>query len=170
MDPDVLVFRVIDDSAYMRINKYRDPWINNYEEEGVYYYLPPKKDAYYQYIDGIEIFEEYITKFHLSNLYSTMYQGNILEFDFDFYDLIIMGDILEHIHIKPAQELIRSLISKSKQLLVGVPYQLHQGTTFGNKYETHHQPDLTKEIMLERYPELNYLCGNSSYGYFISAI
>ena len=68
----------------------------------------PKK-VNYQNIDGIKIFEEYITKFYLLNLYSNMYHDNILKFEFDFYDYIIIGDVLDHIHVKPAQMLIKSL-------------------------------------------------------------
>jgi hypothetical protein len=36
-----------------------------------------------------------------------------------------------------------------------------------NVYEIHKQPDLTPEIVLERYPMLKLLYKNSKYGYYV---
>ena len=52
--------------------------------------------------------------------------------------------------------------------MVGVPYNYIQGEWEGNVYETHLQPDLTKENMVERYPHLKYLMGDEGYGYYIN--
>jgi acetyl-CoA carboxylase biotin carboxylase subunit len=60
------------------------------------------------------------------------------------------------------------ITAKDKLCLVAVPYMYEQGTEFENVYETHHQPDLTKEIFLERYPQMKYLCGDDHYGYFVN--
>jgi hypothetical protein len=50
--------------------------------------------------------------------------------------------------------------------MVAVPY-MEQGEWGGNIHETHYQPDLTPENMLERYPSLELL-SNEWYGYYIS--
>ena len=42
-----------------------------------------------------------------------------------------------------------------------------QGAIKDNIYEIHKQPDLTKENMLERYPDLKLLIGCDAYGYYI---
>ena len=38
----------------------------------------------------------------------------------------------------------------------------------GNHYQIHLQPDLTPELMLQRYPSLKLLIGNKRYGYYIN--
>ena len=45
---------------------------------------------------------------------------------------------------------------------------MEQGEVYGNKYETHQQTDLTKELMLERYPQLSHLFSNHNYGYYVN--
>jgi hypothetical protein len=52
--------------------------------------------------------------------------------------------------------------------MVAVPYMMEQGEWGGNIHETHYQPDLTPENMLERYPSLELLYSNEWYGYYIS--
>jgi hypothetical protein len=50
--------------------------------------------------------------------------------------------------------------------MIAVPYLYEQGEEFGNIHETHLQPDLTPEIMLERYPDLKLIYGDENYGYY----
>ena len=118
-------------------------------------------------IDGLEIFEPYIDQFNLRSLYNKVIIGDILSFDFHEYDYIIMGDILEHIPTKQAQELL-TFINNHHKCLVAVPYLFEQGEWGGNIHETHHQPDLTHEIFLERYPYMHLLFGDKNYGYYIN--
>ena len=66
------------------------------------------------------------------------------------------------------KNLIDKITAKDKLCLVAVPYNYEQGTEFGNVHETHHQPDLTKQLVLERYPQMQYLCGDDHYGYFVN--
>ena len=84
----------------------------------------------------------------------------------DEYDFFILGDILEHLTLQEAQYLLLFLKQNKKQYLVAVPYVMEQGEHEGNVYETHLQPDLTPENMLERYPDLELLYGNNFYGYY----
>ena len=120
-------------------------------------------------MDCLEIYEPYIEMFNLSKKYDNVYLGNILEFDISKYDCIILGDILEHINSKDAKKLVTKIHNLNKKCLVAVPYEMEQGEYEGNVYETHLQPDLTPEIMLERYPELKLLIGNERYGYYINS-
>jgi hypothetical protein len=89
---------------------------------------------------------------------------NVLE----AYDFYILGDVLEHLSVDDAQWLLSYLRLKGKKFLVAVPYQMEQGEHEGNKYETHLQPDLTPDVMKQRYPELELLYGNEFYGYYIN--
>jgi hypothetical protein len=122
----------------------------------------------YFYIDAVEIFEPYIEKFGLHELYNNVYNVNILAFDFSPYDYIIMGDILEHIPKYEAINLVGKINSAGKKCLIAVPYLYEQGEYDGNIHETHHQPDLTHNIFLERYPCMHLLYKDEGYGYYIN--
>lgn len=122
----------------------------------------------YPNIDAIEIFPNYVDMFNLRGIYKNVIIGDILEHDFDEYEYLIMGDVLEHMTFVQAKNLLDKITAKDKLCLVAVPYNYEQGAEFGNIHETHHQPDLTKEIFLERYPQMQYLCGDDHYGYFVN--
>ena len=57
-------------------------------------------------MDGIEIFPKYAEMFDLQSKYNKLIFGDILEFDFDSYDYLIMGDVLEHMTFIQAKNLI----------------------------------------------------------------
>lgn len=127
-------------------------------------------------IDGIEIYQPYIDEFSLREKYNNIYNVDILNFDYDGYDYIIIGDVLEHIEKTKAISLIENIAKKKIKCLVGVPYLLGQTSEFelnGKKWdvesEIHLQPDLTHRVMKSRYPSLElFLTDNSTYGYYIN--
>jgi 2-polyprenyl-3-methyl-5-hydroxy-6-metoxy-1,4-benzoquinol methylase len=63
-------------------------------------------------IDAVEIHKPYIEKYKIERYYKNVFVGNILEFNYDDYDYIIIGDVLEHIHVKAAQKLIKDITFK----------------------------------------------------------
>ena len=117
-------------------------------------------------IDAVEIYEPYIEKYNLRDKYDNVFIGSIVTFDINDYDFIILGDVLEHIPANYAKELIRDIVAAKKECLVAIPYEMEQGEHEGNIYETHHQPDLTHEVMIERYPDLSCIYRNEYYGYY----
>jgi len=119
-------------------------------------------------MDAIEIFPNYIEQFDLGSKYNKVIVGDIKDFDFRDYDYIIMGDVLEHLSVKDAQQVIKRIKDLDILCLIAVPYNYEQGTYMDNVYETHLQPDLTPEIFLERYPMMKLLVGDDKYGYYIN--
>ena len=119
-------------------------------------------------IDALEIFEPYIEQFKLKEIYNNVHIGNIIDFDIDMYDYIIMGDILEHLSIEDAHNLLTKIHLGGKKCLIAIPYTMEQGEVNGNIYETHLQPDLTHEVFLFRYPMMKELYRNFEYGYYIN--
>ena len=117
-------------------------------------------------IDAVEIWAPYIDEYKLRELYDNVYTGSILDFDIKDYDFIILGDVLEHIPANDAQKLIAAIIASNKECLVAVPYLMEQGEHNGNIFETHHQPDLTPDVMTERYPFIDLIYANEYYGYY----
>ena len=126
-----------------------------------------KKYGYY--MEGVEIHNPYINQYNLNSKYDQLHNTNLLEFNsYNHYDLVIMGDVLEHLSVSDARDVITKYLDKGSNLLIAVPFLMEQGEYEGNTYETHLQPDLTLEIMNERYPELELLYGNNYYGYYIN--
>lgn len=131
---------------------------------GTYYNL---LSDYFKEIDGVEVFEPNIKHYELDKKYNHVYNKNITDFKYDFYDIIIFGDIIEHLDIKEAQKVLKYAYSSCKEMIVAVPYMCEQGEYGGNIYEIHKQDDLTKENMLERYPMLKLLYADDLYGYYV---
>jgi hypothetical protein len=121
-------------------------------------------------MDGIEIWLPYITKYDLNALYDNIIIGNVMTYDTRNYDVIILGDILEHLSVDDGLRLMDRVEKCGQVCIVAVPYQSDQGAWEGNVYETHHQNDLTNEVVLKRYNNLNLLFKNDyyRYGYYIN--
>lgn len=114
-------------------------------------------------IEGLEIYPPYIEMFKLEEIYKKIHIGDIRNFDIEPFDYIILGDVLEHLTVEESHLVLEKM--KDKKVMVAVPYLFEQGEEMGNIYETHHQPDLTHELMIERYG-LNPLYRNERYGYY----
>jgi len=110
-------------------------------------------------MDACEIWDKYIEEENLENIYRHVYNVDICDMAISkgVYDVIIFGDVLEHIETSEAQQLIKRLSSRVKDIVVAVPFLYKQGEVEGNPYEEHKQPDLTPTLMAERYPQLKQL-------------
>ena len=133
---------------------------------GTYYDL---LGEYYKNIDGVEIYAPNIVENCLRGKYREVYNEDIREFKYEWYDIIIFGDIIEHLEVKEAQKVLEYAYDRCREMIIAVPYMYKQGVCYGNVYEIHKQDDLTKENVLERYPYLKLLYGNEEYGYYVKA-
>lgn len=134
--------------------------------EGTYYNL--LKD-YFKDIDAVEVYKPNIERYRLKDKYRNVYNVDIKDFKYGEkdYDIIIFGDVIEHLEIDEAQEVLKYAYDRCKEMVVAVPYCYEQGIEEGNIYEIHKQADLTPENVLERYPMLKLLFRNDEYGYYI---
>ena len=121
----------------------------------------------YNNVDAVEVFQPNIDKYNLKSMYNNVFNANIKDFMYAYYDLIIFGDIIEHLDINEAQEVLKYAYTRCKQMIVAVPYEYKQGIEEDNIYEIHKQDDLTHEIFMERYPFMQLLYKNEYYGYYI---
>ena len=131
---------------------------------GTYYDL---LKGHFKEIDGVEAYKPNIERYGLERKYRHVYNKDIKDLKYEYYDIVIFGDILEHLEVEEAQEVLEYAIEHSVFVLVAVPYLYEQGIVNGNIYEIHKQGDLTPENMLERYPSLELLIGDERYGYYI---
>jgi 2-polyprenyl-3-methyl-5-hydroxy-6-metoxy-1,4-benzoquinol methylase len=121
------------------------------------------------YMDACEVWQDYIEKESIDQLYNHVFKCDILDMPISpgDYDVVIFGDVLEHIETEEAQKLISDLSKKVKQIVVAVPYLYKQEAVDGNPYEAHKQPDLTPAIMKKRYPELRPIAVSKEKGVYV---
>lgn len=109
-------------------------------------------------IDAVEIFKPNAAR--ILNLYDNVFVGGIQDYGYKFhqYDIIIFGDVIEHMEVNEAQYVLDYARGNcGADIIVGVPFQYKQGPLYGNPWEKHIQDDLTPELMDERYPGLELM-------------
>lgn len=120
----------------------------------------------YLEMDAVEIFPGNILAHNLLAKYRKVYEADIYGFGYDWYDLIIFGDVLEHMNVDRAQAVLEYAKPRCRDMIIGVPFLWPQGELYGNPYEVHIQPDLTETVFKERYPGFRLLLkpvGNYAY-------
>ena len=105
----------------------------------------------YLIMDGVEAFEPNIINHNLKDKYHKIYNKDIANLHYRWYDLIIFGDVIEHMDVKKAQKVLKYANKRCTDLIIGVPWQLKQDAIYGNPWEVHIQDDLTEELFRERY-------------------
>ena len=103
-------------------------------------------------MDAVEIFEPNIRQNNLRSKYRCVYSCDVYDCHYDWYDLIIFGDVIEHMTVERAQAVLKWARPRCKDMIIGVPFRYRQDAIYGNPYEIHIQDDLTPELFDERYP------------------
>ena len=89
--------------------------------------------------------------------YREIFEADVRNFEYDRYDLIIFGDVIEHMTVKQAQKVLEYARPRCRDMIVAVPFLYEQGEIYGNPYEKHIQDDLTPELFDARYPGFEVL-------------
>lgn len=110
----------------------------------------------YETMDAVEAYGPNVTELWKS-FYGNVFQADIRRFEYERYDLIIFGDVIEHLSPQDAQAVLAYAAERCRDMVVAVPWLYRQDAIYGNPYEVHLQPDLTPEIFAERYPLLDVL-------------
>jgi len=118
-------------------------------------------------MDAVEAWKPYIVKYKLNDKYRKITHASIVDFDDFDYDVVVMGDVLEHLTVEDGQKVIKKVYPRCKEFVVAVPFLLKQDAIHGNPYEIHVQPDLTPELFEKRYPGFKALWQNHKYAYYI---
>ena len=107
-------------------------------------------------MDACEVWLPYVIEEKLWERYRKVYTCNILDLILRCppYDLVIMGDVFEHLTVPEARKVLEYFRGTAASLIIVVPFEYVQGEEEGNPYEVHKQADLNPTVMLERYPEL----------------
>jgi 2-polyprenyl-3-methyl-5-hydroxy-6-metoxy-1,4-benzoquinol methylase len=106
---------------------------------------------------AVEVWGPYVSEFNLDKKYEQVIVGDarfLEENVFSYYNLIILGDVLEHMPHRDAKYLLEKIFSSAggdKIILISVPMlHLEQGAVNGNPYEIHKMDNhYTLESMLD---------------------
>lgn len=109
-------------------------------------------------IDGIEIYQKYVKPYH-AYFYNQILIGdayNIIKKMKISYDLMILGDVLEHFEKDRAIELLNICLKKSRYVILNIPLGSgwEQGAVLGNLHETHRSSWRIEE--LQRFPHKHF--------------
>lgn len=146
-------------------------WIKNYFPkdseildvgacDGIWKDLLPE----YPNMDAVEIFAPHLPR--LIPKYRKAYCCDIADFKYRYYDLIIFGDVIEHMNISKAQKVLTYAKNHCTDMIIAVPFLYPQGEIYGNKYERHIQDDLTPEVFEDRYGTYELLYQITGYAYY----
>jgi hypothetical protein len=136
---------------------------------GIGTYSDLLKPRGYENIDCVEVFEFYINQYNLRDKYKNVFVEDITKstLDLNEYDLVIFGDIIEHLSEEDALKVLNKIGNKTS-VIVAVPFNAEQGEHFGNIHETHLQDKLTFDSFLKTYKDYIPFCVRYDYGVFLN--
>lgn len=119
--------------------------------------------ASYPAVDGCEVWEPTVERENLRELYREVFVCDFVHlatttyWDERNYDLVVMGDVLEHMTRPAAQLAVQRVRDVGADLVAIVPFMYPQDEEDGNVYQRHIQDDLTPELMAATYPWLRLI-------------
>lgn len=109
----------------------------------------------YDKLDAIEVWEPYIKDYNLQEVYSNVYQEDVRKWDNFDYDLVIFGDVLEHMTKEEALQVWDRASSQARFAVISIPI-IHypQGHIHGNPYEEHVKDNWTSLEVLNTFSHI----------------
>lgn len=100
-------------------------------------------------LTAIEVWEPYIQFYPYKKVYNKVVNVDARHYNNYDADLVIAGDVLEHMSESEMKELVDTILSKAKWLILSVPV-IHypQGHLENNPYEEHVQEDLNHDELV----------------------
>lgn len=103
----------------------------------------------------------------LKEKYKYVYEMDICDFYYpEDYDLIIFGDVLEHLPADKAIKCVQDAKKHAHSIMIAIPYCYPQGPLYGNAAEEHLQVDLNEQVFDERYPDFERIYYHNYYAYY----
>lgn len=111
-----------------------------------------KEAGYSQTIDAVEVWPQYIEKFFLKKKYRFVYSQDVRLFNNFDYDVVIFGDILEHMKKDEALKVWDTMSKQADYALLSIPIvHCEQGELNGNPYEVHIEEDWSHEEVMSTF-------------------
>jgi cyclopropane fatty-acyl-phospholipid synthase-like methyltransferase len=122
---------------------------------GLYYEFLKHEQVVFEKLDAIEVWEPYIEKYELKLKYNNVFNVDARQWNDWSYDLVILGDILEHMSKEEALTLWDNVSKHAKAAIISIPI-IHypQGHEHGNPYEEHIKDDWSSAEVLESFSHI----------------
>ena len=127
--------------------------------DGVWRRLLPE----YTEMDAVEVFKPYADAL---GGYRRVINEDIRGLCYEPYDLIIFGDVIEHMSAEDALNVLESAKPRCRDMVVAVPFLYEQGIVDDNPFQAHVQDDLTHELFMQRFPGFEALWKSDVYCYY----
>jgi hypothetical protein len=120
-------------------------------------------------LDAVEVWKPYIEDYNLKDIYHNVYESDIRSWENFNYDLVVFGDILEHMTKEDAVSVWEKASKQAKYALISIPI-IHypQGHLLGNPYEEHVKDDWTSLEVLNTFPYIYKFEQYSTVGTFFA--
>jgi hypothetical protein len=106
-------------------------------------------------VNAVEVWQPYIDEFNLLSRYDKLFPIDVREMTNFGYDLVILGDVLEHMSESDALILWERISKQAKYGMISIPIvHYHQDAINGNPYEVHVEEDWTVERVLEKFSHI----------------
>lgn len=119
---------------------------------------------------GVEAWTKYIEEFNLHSLYYQIINEDARKINWTELpkiDLVIFGDVLEHMTKEESQELVNKALGISKYVVISIPI-VHspQGAYGGNPFEIHVKDNWTHQEVLDSFPHIVESSGAKKIGVY----
>jgi hypothetical protein len=103
-------------------------------------------------VNAVEVWQPYIDQFDLENRYDKLFAMDVRDLTNFAYDLVILGDVLEHMSEEAAIELWDRISQQARYAIISIPIiHYHQDAINGNPYEVHVEEDWNTERVLKTF-------------------
>jgi 2-polyprenyl-3-methyl-5-hydroxy-6-metoxy-1,4-benzoquinol methylase len=93
-------------------------------------------------VTAVEVWQPNVEQFSLKKRYDRVINEDVRKIDNFDYDLVIFGDVLEHMSETDAVELWDKVSKQAKAAIISIPIvHYHQDAYEGNPYEVHIEED-----------------------------
>lgn len=106
--------------------------------------------------EAIEVWKPYISEYQLNDIYHVVHQIDARKHSNYKFDLVVFGDVLEHMTKEEALEIWNRVSNSAKYALISIPIVSYpQDEEFSNPYERHVKDDWSHEEVLSSFPQIN---------------
>ena len=119
------------------------------------YYDALVKTKYRGSMDAVEVWGKYVSEFRLKSKYKKVWVTDVRSFDVFNHDLVIFGDVLEHMTVEEALSVWDRASKKCSFAVISIPIiHYHQHAINGNPYEEHIKEDWSHQEVLDTFPKI----------------
>lgn len=120
---------------------------------------------------GVEAWEPYIEEFDLTSKYDKLINRDARKLSWEEmpnFDLVICGDVLEHMTKEQSQDLIDKCLRQTRFILISIPIKRHpQDDINGNPFERHIKDDWSHAEVLNSFPCIKYSSTHNKIGVYL---